>query len=80
MSDRRRWQLEGDLRQAIENYHGGAIVSGPWDKVIEGLAHVIDTGSLNTQMAAHIDLHLTLTLGPESSPDDCPVCDKPLVR
>lgn len=80
MSDRRRWQLEGDIRQAIENYHGGVCVSGPWDKVIEAIAAMIDQGQLPLAAAAHIDLQLALTLGPEASPDVCLTCDQPLVR
>lgn len=80
MSDRRRWQLEGDIRQAIENYLGGATVSGPWDKVIEAMAAVIDNGFMTLEEAAYLSHNLTQTQGPEASPDTCQTCDQPLVQ
>lgn len=73
--DWRKWQLEGDLRQAIENYFGGEPVSGPWDKVITALAETIEAGHLSLEMAAHLSLMLARTT--ENSPDRCEVCECP---
>ena len=72
--DWRLWQLEGDLRQAIENYFGGT-VTGPWDKVIEELAAIIERGELGLESAAHLNLLLARTGA--DSPDTCAVCDCP---
>lgn len=77
MSDRRLWQLEGDIRQALENYMGG-MVSGPWDKFIEGLAEVIHAGHLSLEAAAHLNLLLAKT--GHDAPDECAVCDQVLLR
>jgi hypothetical protein len=71
----RQWQLEGDLRQAFENYNGGT-VSGPWDKLIEQLAAVIQTGSLDLATSARINLLLERTQG-GTAPDSCGTCDCP---
>jgi hypothetical protein len=72
--DWRKWQLEGDLRQALENYFGG-VVTGPWDKVITALAETVEAGHLNLEMAAHLNLLLQRTTA--DSPDTCAVCDCP---
>ncbi len=74
-TDMRLWQLEGDLRQAVENYFGGAMVSGPWDKFIEGLAEVIEAGHMSLESAAHLSHLLVLTSA--DAPDTCQTCDCP---
>jgi hypothetical protein len=73
VTDRRLWQLEGDLRQALENYFGG-MVSGPWDKVVEAFAEVVQAGHMNLEMAAHINLLLLRTTADD--PGTCAVCDR----
>ncbi len=73
MSDRRLWQLEGDLRQAFENYCGG-MVSGPWDLLIETLAEVVEAGEMNLETGARINLCLARTQG-AVAPDECPTCN-----
>lgn len=77
MSDRRLWQLEGDLRQALENYMGG-MLTGPWDRVIEQLALTVQDGQLTLERAARINLALART--DCDSPDTCEVCDQVLLR
>jgi hypothetical protein len=73
--DRRLWQLEGDLRQAFENYCGG-MVSGMWDRLIEALAGVIHTGGMSLETAARINLLLARTQG-GVGPDTCETCHCP---
>jgi hypothetical protein len=70
----RLWQLEGDLRQALDNYFGG-MVSGPWEKVIEALAETIQAGHISLEMAAHLNLLLLRTTS--DAPDTCQTCDCP---
>jgi hypothetical protein len=76
MSGQREWQLAGDLRQAFENYNGGAMVSGPWDKLIEELATAISDGQISLAWAARFDLLLQRTQG-GVGPDHCEVCECP---
>lgn len=72
MSDRRLWQLEGDLRQAFENYIGGQ-VSGPWEVLIETLANSVHYGWLDLATAAKLQLALERTQG-GTAPHDCGTC------
>lgn len=71
-TDRALWQLEGDLRQAIENFTGCA-VSGPWDVFIETMAASIRTGQLDLAIAAKLQLALEQTNG-ATRPDECGTC------
>lgn len=66
------WQLEGDLRQAFENFMGER-VSGPWDVIIETLAGVVNNGQMDLETAAKLNLHLARTKG-ELLPDECGTC------
>lgn len=74
-SDRRTWALEGDLRQAFENYNGG-MVSGPWEGLIEVFARVVAAGQMDLETAARINLLLLRTQG-GTSPDECGTCECP---
>ena len=68
-------QLEGDLRQAFENYNGD-MVTRPWDDLIEVLAAVIHAGQMDLETAARINLILLRTQG-GTSPDTCGTCQCP---
>lgn len=73
----RELQLQGDIRQAIENYLGDQ-VSGPWEAVIRETAWAIIRGSLPTASAALIDLALASTREDvHSQPDEC-ICQRGL--
>lgn len=74
-SDTRLWQLEGDLRQAFENYCGGA-VSGPWDALIGTVAEVVHAGTMDLPTAAKLTLLLERTQG-GIAPDHCGTCECP---
>lgn len=76
LTDRRLWQLEGDLRQAMENYFGQAI-SGPWDDLIETLAAVIHETKMDLATAGRIELLFQRISG--VTPDRCDVCKCPAV-
>lgn len=65
-------QLQGDLRQAIENYFGGAMMDGPWDAVIETVAEIIANGELSLHTASALDHALRRTANTEG--DECPTC------
>jgi hypothetical protein len=69
----RELQLEGDLRQAIENYLG-EMVGGPWDGVIATMAYAIIAGRFTLDDAGRLSLALANTHGPEKAPDACPTC------
>lgn len=71
----RELQLQGDLRQAIENYFG-EMVSGPWDDVIEAVAGVIAEGELDLHTAGKLDHALRRTANTEG--DECPTCQQDL--
>jgi hypothetical protein len=75
MTDRLLWQLEGDLRQAFENFCGGQ-VSGPWEGLIETVAGAVRAGRLDLATAARLQLLLERTQG-GTSPDTCGTCDCP---
>jgi hypothetical protein len=75
VTDRRLWQLEGDLRQAFENYCGGT-VSGPWDDLIDDLAKMVHCGQLDLEQATRLGQHLARTQG-GTSPERCEVCRCP---
>lgn len=68
-------QLEGDLRQAFENFAGDS-VCGPWDRLIESLAGVILDGHMDLSTAARIDLLLKRTHG-GVGPEECGTCRCP---
>ena len=72
----RRWQLEGDLRQAFENFCGG-MVTGVWDELIEGFAAVVEKGELCIGDGARLDLLLRKTQGGDDGVDRCDVCHCP---
>ena len=69
------WQLEGDLRQAFENYMGGQ-VSGPWEDIIAVFANAVYTGALDLSTAAKLQLALERTRG-GTTPDNCGTCACP---
>lgn len=69
------WQLEGDLRQAFENYCGSS-VSGPWEDLIQVLANAVNSASLDLSTAARLQLALERTQG-GTAPDSCGTCDCP---
>lgn len=73
MSDHRflRTQLEGDLRQAIENMMGDE-VSGPWTSLIAELARMLHDGSLDLDRASRMAFLLART--GDTSPEECPTC------
>lgn len=77
LEHRRLWQLEGDLRQALENYCGGA-VSGPWDDLIDDLARMVHCGQLDLEQATRLGQLVAQTRGGKS-PDRCEVCRCPAV-
>lgn len=72
----KRSQLEGDIRQAFENYMG-EMVSGAWDDLIDTLAEVVDEGDLPLETAARIHLLLRRTQG-GPVPDTCTTCHCPV--
>jgi hypothetical protein len=76
MGDQRLWQLEGDLRQAFENYNGGSMVSGPWEVLIESIAKAVDEAKLDLPTAAKLQLALERTQGGQA-PDHCATCECP---
>ena len=67
--------LEGDLRQAFENFAGDK-VSGPWDDLIECLAGAVLDGALGIERAARINLLLARTHG-ITARDRCDTCHCP---
>lgn len=69
-------QLEGDLRQAFENWVGDQ-VNGPWDDLIETLANVVNNGQMDIETAARINLLLQRTQG-GIAPDHCNTCHCPM--
>lgn len=71
----RLWQLEGDLRQAFENYCGG-MVTGPWEVIIETVANAVETARLDLPAAAKLQLALERTQG-GTAPDACGTCECP---
>lgn len=76
MSERRLWQLEGDLRQAFENYCGG-VVSGPWEDIITVIANATNAAALDLATAAKLQLALERTQG-GATPDECATCECPM--
>lgn len=72
----RELQLAGDLRQAFENMIGGAILTGPWDDLIDTLARVVVNGQMDLETAARINLLLQRTQG-ALVPDECGTCRCP---
>lgn len=68
----RELQLQGDLRQALENYFGGQVGGVYWDTFIEMVARAIADGQLDLEQAARLNLVLTRTR--DAGPDECPVC------
>lgn len=74
-TDRLTWDLEGDLRQAFENYTGSS-VAGPWDDLIATLAGAISAGAMSLETAARLSLLLARTQG-GVSPDTCETCKCP---
>lgn len=70
----RELQLEGDLRQAIENYLGDYVGGPAWDTVVETVAQTIRGGQLTLDQASRLSLALANTHGPEMAPDGCPTC------
>lgn len=73
----RELQLQGDLRQAIENYFG-EMVGGPWDTVIDTIAGMIQEGECDLQSASRLDLALRRTANTEG--DECPTCENPILQ
>lgn len=71
----RQLQLEGDIRQAIENYLGSYTGSKAWDDTIRIIAEVIDNGSVTLGQAMALSFALEQTADPV--PDVCPTCEKP---
>lgn len=74
-TDRALWQLEGDIRQACENYMGD-VVAGPWEVVITTFAAAIRSGQLDLATAAKLQLALEQTQG-ATAPDQCGTCECP---
>jgi hypothetical protein len=69
-------QLENDLRQAFENFCQDR-VSGPWDALIETFASVVNSGTMDLETAARINLLLARTQG-ALVPDVCGTCHCPV--
>lgn len=67
-------QLQGDIRQAIENYLGEYTSSKAWDDVVETVATIIDNGSVTLGQAMKLSYALEQTRDP--TPDECPTCGK----
>lgn len=76
MEHRRTQQLEGDLRQAFDNYLGD-YASGPWDDLCEALANIINAGQMDLETAARVNLLLARTQG-GLAPDECSTCHCPM--
>ncbi len=75
LTDRRLWQLEGDLRQAFDNYTGST-VTGPWEVLIETLAEAVHSAQFDLPTAAKLQLALERTQGGQA-PDHCATCECP---
>lgn len=71
----RQLHLEGDIRQAIENFLGSYVDSKTWDTVIQVMAAAIDSGTFSLEDAGKLSHALTQIS--TSGPDECPTCGEP---